>query len=184
MPVHAAIFVLAVEEFVEMAHGRNHVEVVFLRWVGREPLQRTRIPWIDWCGPVVAVRHDDVHNEQEHTDCQHQRTQRRHKIPEAEIEKALAGARFGPHVHSTWLTLESNHVHGSEREVEPDHHHTEVPTPDPFGQHLAEDLGPPVVEPGEEPQHSTTEEHVVKVCDDVVRVGLLGIRRRNGVRHT
>ncbi len=46
---------------------------------------------------------------------------------------------------------------------------------------LPEDLRPPVVEAGEEPEHRATEEHVVEVGDDVVGVGLLRVGRRDRV---
>ena len=46
---------------------------------------------------------------------------------------------------------------------------------------MAEHLGPPEVEPGEEPEQCTTEDHVVEVGDDVVGIGLLGVDRRQGV---
>ena len=41
---------------------------------------------------------------------------------------------------------------------------------------LAEHLRPPVVDAGEEAEHAATEQHVVEVGDDVVRVVSAGCR--------
>ena len=48
-------------------------------------------------------------------------------------------------------------------------------------EEVAEHLGPPEVEAAEEPEERATEDHVVEVGDDVVRVGLLGVGGGDGV---
>ena len=53
--------------------------------------------------------------------------------------------------------------------------------PELLAEHAAEDLRPPVVEAGEDPEDGAAEEHVVEVGDDVVGVRLLRVRRRDGV---
>ena len=48
----ADIFVLAVEDFVKRVDGRGAIEVVRLRGASGEPLERTRIPWVEWGRPA------------------------------------------------------------------------------------------------------------------------------------
>src|SRR5229473_3034407 len=72
-------------------------------------------------------------------------------------------------------------VHREEGQVHPDEHQGEVPSAEGLGEQPACHLGPPVVHPGEQPEDSATEEDIVEVGDDVVRVGLLQIGGRGGV---
>ena len=64
--------ILAVEEFVQVVHGRNAVEVVFFRRVGGHPLEAARIPWIKRCHLALARCDDHVDEEQQNSECQHQ----------------------------------------------------------------------------------------------------------------
>ena len=66
-------------------------------------------------------------------------------------------------------------MHWPERHVHTNDHQPEVPRAEPLIEHLAEHLRPPVVKAGEQPEDRATEQHVMEVGDDVVRVGLLGV---------
>ena len=106
------------------------------------------------------------------------------EIPEPEVEEPFARSVLGPDVHPARLTLETDDVHWPEGEIHPDNHHPEVPAPPGFVEHLAEYLRPPIVHAGKEPENTATEDHVVEVRHDVVRVGLLCVRGCNCVRNT
>ena len=68
-------------------------------------------------------------------------------------------------------------MHGSEREVHSDHHQPKVPFTNGVVELTAEHLGPPVIEAREQSEYCSTEQHVMEVRHDVVRVGLLRICR-------
>ena len=118
---------------------------------------------------------DDVHQEQQHTDAQNERADGRNLVPESEVEESFTSASFGPDAHTTWLTLQSKNVHGSECEVHSDHHQPEVPLSETFAQLATEHLGPPVIEAREQAEHCATEQHIVEVGNDVIGVSLLGV---------
>ena len=88
---------------------------------------------------------------------------------------------FVPHDHAPRLALQAEDVHRAERQVHADDHQPEVPLAERLVEQLAEHLRPPVVEAGEDAEDRATEQHVVEVGDDVVRVGLLGVARRHRV---
>ena len=72
-------------------------------------------------------------------------------------------------------------MHGEEGEVHADEHEPEVPFAERFTQALSGELGPPVIDAGEESEHGAAEEDIVEVRDDEIGVLLLCIGRRRGV---
>ena len=97
------------------------------------------------------------------------------QVPEPRLKKPVADG--GVPYMRRGMALQAEDVHRPERQVHADEHQPEVPLARASRSALAEDLRPPVVEAGEEPEHGAAEQHVVEVGDDVVGVGLLRVRR-------
>ena len=66
--------------------------------------------------------------------------------------------------------LDAEPVLDEERRVEADEQRPEVDLAEPLVEHLAGELRPPEVEPGEHREHDGAEHHVVEVRDDEVGV--------------
>ena len=129
--------------------------------------------------PAVSPRFRvliDVVEEDQQRQRDQERADRRDQVPEVEavVLRVLVGAARHP--------LQAEDVHRRERQVEADHHQPEVQLADALVEQLPEDLRPPVVDAGEQPEDRAAEQHVVEVRHDVVRVGLLVVVRHDRVR--
>src|SRR6056300_810082 len=182
MAVSATVLVLAMEELIEVANLRHAVEVVLFRWVGGDPLQAAGIPRVKWCFlGSFAMRNINVHEEQQDAKSKHKCADGRNEVPETDVEEPLACTVLRPLIHTSWLTLQTNDMHWSEREVHTDNGEPEVDPTETLVEHLAKHLGPPVVHARKQAEYCATKNHVVEVSNDVIRVSLLSIRRCNRV---
>ncbi len=180
----AAVLVVAVLEvpgLVDLVHGRDRVVVVHRRRARDGPLDRAGVPGvrsdIDRVGFVRPVTRVHVPQEQGDTDRHRVGAERGHEVPE--VEALVVAVGEDPPAHA----FHAEDVHRAERGVESDQHEPERHLAHAFGEHVPKDLGIPVVGGRQEAEHATTEDHVVEVGDDVVRVGLLGVGRSEPVGH-
>ncbi len=178
---HAAVVVLgvlAVPEVVEVGDERVVVEVV-LRGRRRDaPFEAATVPWIGarrrQRGGLALGTHD-VDEEHHERQGDQEGADGRHHVPEVEAVAVPVGVDAPAHA------LEAEDVHRAEGQVEADEREPEVDLPEALVQEVAEDLRPPEVEAAQEPEQRAAEDDVVEVGDDVIGVGLLGVRRCDGV---
>ena len=80
--------------------------------------------------------------------------------------------------------MKTENVHRTESQVETDNHQPKVPRAEFFVEHLAKNFRPPIIKTREDAQHGTTEQHIMKVRDNVISVGLLRVRWCNSMGYT
>ena len=147
------------------------------------PFKAASVPRIEWCNRNLLrlVGVNDVHQEQQDTNTECERTNRCNAVPESKVKESFASASFGPHHHSARLALQTKNVHRSEREVHSDHHQPKVPFTNGVVELTAEHFGPPVIEAREQSEYCSTEQHVMEVRHDVVGISLLRVCWGHGV---
>ena len=168
--------VLAIPEVVDAGNGGDWIEVVGRRRRRGHPFDRAAIPRVgaDRRKSLrLRLAIEDVEDKQGDTGGKRERTNGGDLVPEFEPVACVVG------VDTTAHTLKSEHVHRSKSEVEAKKHQPEVGFTDALIEHVAKRLRPIEVEPGHEPEESSTKEDVVEVSDDEVGIGLLCVHRGN-----
>jgi hypothetical protein len=125
----------------------------------------------------VAVAADQVPDE--HADAGHddEHADRRDEVVHLPSQAGVIG------VDPPWHPHQPDYVHGEERHVHANEQQPEVPSPEALVEHLSGELRPPVVDPGEDGERDTADEHIVEVAHNEVGVVRLHVERHGGDHH-
>ena len=174
-PAPVTVAVLLAPEGVAPVDGRDTREVLDGRRRAGAPLEGATVPGIV---PRRRRRPEACHGddqEQEEGEAQHEGAHRRDEVPERPAGLRRVGVDPPRHADRAQIVL------GEEGQVEADEEEPELELSQPLVEPAAGDLGPPVVEPGQEPRQAAADQYVVEVSHHEVAVGLLEVDRRRGV---
>ena len=173
-PAAMAVTVLLAPERVAPVDRRDFVEVMGRRRRRCPPLQGAPIPRIGGRARPPAEAVSRVHEHDQHAGAQREGADGGDHVPEVPAGSPdrcrCGGACRAP--RKCW---------GKKARLKPTNISQKCELAQPLVEHPAGDLGPPVVEAGEEAEDAAAEEHVVEVGHDEVGVGLLEVDRRRGV---
>src|SRR6266851_5422253 len=141
---------------------------------GGQPLERVAEPRIVAGFCAVGPRRPRVPDEDENGKTEHECADRLDHVQRQEAGLDRIGGDAPLHAHH------AQDVHGEEGQVEADQHQPEVPRRQTLAIEPAGDLGEPEIGPREQGEDAATEQHVVQMGDDEVRVVQLIVDRHDG----